>query len=142
MAVRAWGTGRKDYSTKTELSTVPVIRSHQERFVSYVTIDWPPGLNGLGIPWPPVNVYWFNFRISATTNTLLGVFIQLEYPTGPIVARKFGYGTVEIKFPQGVIQEKNTLLAIFIYNYHSETTTIRHYASGLGERLVVSGLRV
>ena len=104
MAVKNWGTGRKDYSEMVELSTVAIVRSHQTRYTAYFGYYVPAGvMYAFYAPWPSDILQFFKVSITGDENGLIGGGFANDYPftSENIIARKLGYGKVEISIPKG-----------------------------------------
>ena len=103
MAVKKWGTGRKDYSEMVELATVPIVRSHQLRWSATTGFFLPPGEWATWTDWPSEIMQFFNFTVTCNENVLVSIGLSDDYPDtqSNTILKKFGYGQAKITIPKG-----------------------------------------
>jgi len=102
--VEVWGTGRKDYSVKTELSTVPVIRSWQEPIYyqnAYTIGAGKTVEEEISIP-SGYGYMIYIFELSASANVLISLEVYTKVKeTWEGFFRSSGYQCATINIPRG-----------------------------------------
>lgn len=102
MTIVTWGTGRPDFSTNVEYSTIPIVRSHQKRQVAltvftYYSISYPYTIRIVTDASPvdvtvppdevsqsyisPYNLYWYNTIFETDDGNFHLTLAYCQYPS-------------------------------------------------------------
>lgn len=117
-AVEAEGIGRRDYSTGTEFSVEPVIRSYQSVYSSWDYVTVPAGSDltvDIAIPTGYVAIV-YDFYATGPYSTLLEMNVQaISGGVSGDVVTKSGYGAIVSHLPKGFPFDE--IIRFVLHNY-------------------------
>jgi len=151
--IKGTEAGRRDYSRNIELSTVPVVRSHQFRETGTLTAtsldigynQWLALTVSLGAEYVGDIYSVHNAQMGLSVSNLIdGYFCYLDsrdysFIGGPY-AREYGYGGVDFTFENGIpinVPHKYLRPAIVFRNLNPEVTTadVSYRIMGMSDEL-------